>query len=134
MFKNPLLIFVDDESDLKGLYQILLTHALSNDYNFIFFSKPSDCISFLMEHSIEYESIIVITDISMPDMDGYELLEHIVSNFKNVDVVVSSGYDEEEMRIKAFDLGAIDYIRKPVDFTKIGEIIKQKTLAMNKIA
>lgn len=128
MTKCPVLIFVDDEADLKGLYQIFLSHAFSMEIKFEFFERARDCISFLEKMEIADSPVIVVTDIDMPDIDGYGLLTYIRENFRNVDVVISSGFDEEEKKEKAYELGALDYIIKPVDFTKLSTLFKLKSV------
>lgn len=58
---------------------------------------------------------IVLLDIDMPDMDGYEVCLQIKSNSETSDIpiIFLSGFDSVEDKIKAFNLGAADYITKP---------------------
>lgn len=128
MAKCPVLVFVDDEADLKGLYQIFLSHAFDVEVKFEFFERARECIGFLEKMQGEESPIIVVTDIDMPDIDGFGLLAYIRENFKYVDVIISSGSDEEEKKNKAYELGALDYIIKPVDFSKLSSIFKQKSM------
>lgn len=55
---------------------------------------------------------IVITDMSMPVMNGIELIDYIVENFSNIKVIALSGYDEYDFIRQSMKNGAIDYILK----------------------
>ncbi|MDF9867008.1 DNA-binding response OmpR family regulator [Bacilli bacterium PM5-3] len=56
---------------------------------------------------------LVISDIMMPHMDGYELIEKIRQENKYVNIIILSALDEEYDEIKGFDLNIDDYIAKP---------------------
>jgi two-component system response regulator YesN len=55
---------------------------------------------------------IVITDMSMPAMNGIELIDYIVKNFPNIKVIALSGYDEYNYIRQSMKNGAVDYILK----------------------
>lgn len=58
---------------------------------------------------------LVLTDISMPDMDGYELCRRLKANVtvRNIPVIFISAFDKPEDLVKGFELGGADYIVKP---------------------
>ncbi|HPQ46305.1 MAG TPA: response regulator [Clostridia bacterium] len=62
---------------------------------------------------------IVITDISMSDMDGLELLELINQTYPAVKVILISGYKDFEYAQKAVSLNAYSYLTKPIDSAKL---------------
>lgn len=68
---------------------------------------------------------LVLLDINMPDVNGFELLELIRANpaLRRIPVVMCSGSDYEPDRQRAFNLGAIDYLRKPPRFAELKTII-----------
>lgn len=76
---------------------------------------------------------LVLTDINMPEMSGFELTSHLKSSqvFKDVAVMVLSGLDDSQDRIKCLNLGAEDYIMKPFNpeelLVKINKYIKNKS-------
>ncbi len=57
---------------------------------------------------------VVITDVSMPGMDGLELLRRITKEHPGVVVLVITGYGTIESAVEAVRLGAVDYLTKPV--------------------
>jgi DNA-binding NtrC family response regulator len=57
---------------------------------------------------------LVITDVSMPDRDGFELLKHIRGQAPDVAVIMITGYGTIESAVEAVKLGAYDYLTKPI--------------------
>ncbi|OJJ16419.1 hypothetical protein BKI52_34600 [marine bacterium AO1-C] len=76
---------------------------------------------------------LVVTDISMPEMNGFELTANLKNSqiFKNIPVIVLSGLDDSQDRIKCLHLGAEDYLMKPFNpeelLVKIQKYIKNKS-------
>jgi chemotaxis protein CheY-P-specific phosphatase CheC len=68
---------------------------------------------------------ILFLDLNMPQMDGYEVLQAIKEQGLSVLVVVVSGDIQETAHQRVMDLGAIDFIKKPCDATKLAEIIEK---------
>jgi CheY-like chemotaxis protein len=57
---------------------------------------------------------LVVTDLKMPGMDGFELLAHIMENYPDIPVIITTGYSTPEMEHLARDGGAIGYSAKPL--------------------
>lgn len=55
---------------------------------------------------------IVLLDLKLPDINGYEIIKRIRS-WSNIPIIVISAHNEEQEKVAAFDLGADDYITKP---------------------
>ena len=66
----------------------------------------------LMQH---YEYDIVVLDLLLPDMEGYEVLRAMRSRKNTTPVLVLSGLTNPQAKVKAFGLGADDFINKPID-------------------
>lgn len=66
---------------------------------------------------------ILFLDLNMPVMDGYEVLEVIRREDLNAMVIVVSGDIQPEAHARVMALGALDFIKKPIDAEKIGEIL-----------
>ena len=56
---------------------------------------------------------LVVTDLKMPGMDGFELLAHIMEHYPDIPVIIITGYSTPEMERLAREGGAVDYIAKP---------------------
>ena len=68
---------------------------------------------------------IVISDIRMPQLNGLELLKIIKESSFNIPVLLMTAYDDLESTIKAMQLGAYDYLEKPIEKEKFNFIIKR---------
>ena len=56
---------------------------------------------------------LVVTDLKMPHMDGFELLAHIMQHYPEIPVIIITGYSTSELERLALDGGAVGYIAKP---------------------
>ena len=63
-------------------------------------------------------------DIKMPDMDGFEVLSRLKEKDPDAKVIMITGSDDKEEQQKAKDLGAIDFIIKPIDLEELHAKIK----------
>ena len=69
---------------------------------------------------------IILLDVMMPEMDGYEVCERLKTDIatKKIPVVFVTGHQDEEERKKGLELGAVDYLTKPVDPALVMEKVK----------
>ncbi len=67
---------------------------------------------------------LVVTDLKMPEMDGFELVSRISRLKNSVPVIVMTAFGTPEMEDRLMDLGAFQYIEKPVDFELLLQKIK----------
>jgi DNA-binding NtrC family response regulator len=68
---------------------------------------------------------LILLDLSMPYIRGEELLKQIVLNYPEIQVIVVTGDTEIETAVKCMKLGAFDYIIKPVENTRLINVIKK---------
>ncbi|SNS17002.1 Response regulator receiver domain-containing protein [Humidesulfovibrio mexicanus] len=61
----------------------------------------------------------VVLDVKMPGMDGIEALKHIAASYPGVAVLMLSGHAHVETAMKGLELGAFDYLMKPVDIEEL---------------
>lgn len=66
---------------------------------------------------------IVLLDIRMPEINGLDMLQSLRSVYPQIHVIIISGYDDFEYARKAIQLGAHDYLLKPVDRKELKDII-----------
>ncbi|MBB1462479.1 diguanylate cyclase [Vibrio splendidus] len=79
----------------------------------------------------DFDPELVLLDISMPDMDGFEVANEVRGQFPEwVPIIFLSGHEEPEMIAKAIDAGGDDYLIKPVN--KV--VLNSKLIAMQRIA
>ena len=70
---------------------------------------------------------VILTDIMMPNLDGYELIKAIQASeqFSKIPIIAVSANAVGDEADKCKALGAVDYIHKPIDIEKLIEMIKQ---------
>ncbi len=73
---------------------------------------------------------LILLDVFLPEEDGFEILEKIVSDktLKDIPVILFTVLEREKSKRQAFDLGAKDYITKPFDMKEIVTRVKQLLL------
>ena len=67
---------------------------------------------------------LILSDIAMPNLDGYQLLDFIRKLDISIPVVFLSGYTSESEKVKGLSLGSLDYISKPIDSKQLLETIR----------
>ncbi len=79
---------------------------------------------------------VVILDVKMPGMDGIEVLRRIKEDFPDVEVIMLTGHANVEVAIRGIELGAFDYLMKPMDIDelvfKVEDAYKKKLLRERK--
>jgi len=119
------ILVVDDEADLQTLIKQKFRKQIRNNvYEFVFALNGNEALERIDEHE---DIDLVLSDINMPQMDGLTLLSKI--NEKNTilkSVIVSAYGDMQNIRT-AMNLGAFDFVTKPVDFNDL-ELTIEKTL------
>jgi DNA-binding NtrC family response regulator len=79
---------------------------------------------------------LLILDIKMPEMDGLSLLKKIQEAASDLDVIIITGYGDEDKAIKSIRLGVVDYLRKPISLEDLYTAIfrvQQKRAAEQKM-
>ena len=74
---------------------------------------------------------LIISDIKMPGMHGYDLLKHIKNNYEKLPVIIMTAFTDMQAAIDAYGGGAFEYIPKPFDLEEAIAIVK-KALDENK--
>jgi diguanylate cyclase (GGDEF)-like protein/PAS domain S-box-containing protein len=62
---------------------------------------------------------LILSDIFMPNMDGFELCTEVCKNYPSIPVIILTAYNDEKNLQKAFKSGAVDYIEKPFSKTEV---------------
>ena len=109
---------VDDVKDNLRSYNELL----SPTFNLELIQNPIDLLSFLGKA----ETDLIILDLHMPTMNGFELYEKFKTSHPDLPVIFLSGDPSEESIIKGLNLGADDFIVKPVSLRELVARIKNK--------
>jgi two-component system, response regulator, stage 0 sporulation protein F len=71
--------------------------------------------------------IVILADINMPGMDGFDLLSEIKRQWPELPVIMVTAYGDEERRLRAREFGALDFLTKPVDFHHLKTQLQELT-------
>lgn len=74
---------------------------------------------------------IILTDIMMPGMDGFELIEWIKANSYNCEIIILTAYGTFEYARKALDFGVTGYLLKPLNEAELKELINKAIYNIN---
>ncbi|MEQ8754048.1 MAG: response regulator [Coleofasciculus sp. G1-WW12-02] len=119
------ILVVDDEPDLELLIRQKFRKKIRRkELQFIFARNGLDALEKLQTQP---DIDMVLTDINMPQMDGLTLLTRLAQNYPTTKAVILSAYGDMENIRKAMNLGAFDFLTKPIDFQDL-EITTNKTL------
>ncbi len=119
----PRVLVVDDEPDAVELLQEFLT---SKGYDVI---TAGDGEEALRKVKTERPHLILL-DVRMPKMNGLEVLRQVRQIDKEVGVIMVTAVNEEETGRQSLELGAFDYIVKPLDLEYLERSLWYKVTTM----
>ena len=121
------ILVVDDEKDIQSLFEQRFRKEIkSGQINLAFAFSGEEALNYLNQN--EHEAVLILSDINMPGMSGLELLEEIKGKYLKPPPVVMmiTAYGDEENYNKALELGADDFLTKPIDFATLKERLKER--------
>lgn len=119
------ILVVDDEKDIKTLFEQRFRKEIrNNDLEFAFAFSGEEALSCM--ETYKHEAVLILSDINMPGMSGLDLLEQIKKKKQTPPpyVMMITAYGDSDNYKRAMELGADDFLTKPVDFLVLKEKIK----------
>jgi len=101
------ILIVDDDEDTRKL---IARHLENQGYRVTIFEDGIDALLCLAKKSFD----LILSDVNMPNLDGFKFLEMINQKELEVSVIFLSSRDRAEDERKGLELGAMDYIKKPI--------------------
>lgn len=112
------ILVVDDEENARlGLSKLLSNEGFLVDS----VSNGFEALNFLRQQEVN----LIVTDINMPEMNGITFLKELNKSFPNSNVIMITAYGGVESYIEAMNLGAFEYINKPVKIEELKSILKK---------
>ncbi|MBI5741070.1 MAG: sigma-54-dependent Fis family transcriptional regulator [Nitrospirae bacterium] len=105
------LLIIDDDAVFCGM----LTRHFRDEYGAVGFSDPNEAVKYFRENKVD----AVLTDLSMPELDGMQVLEIVKAGSALTDVIIMTAYAKVETAVEAMKKGAYDYILKPFGLDEI---------------
>lgn len=113
------VLIVDDEESVRFLYTRMFKNEVkSGEFILDFSISGEDALTRIKDGNIENLGL-VISDINMPGLSGFELLKEVKEHDQKLPIFMSSAYTDQERQSLAMELGALEYITKPVDFPSL---------------
>ena len=119
------ILVVDDEHDVQILFEQRFRKEIkSGEIDFIFAFSAEEALVYLNNN--EQEAVLILSDINMPGMSGLDLLKHIKQKYHKPPPVVMmiTAYGDAENFNIAKELGADDFLTKPLDFNLLKDKLK----------
>jgi DNA-binding NtrC family response regulator len=110
--KKHLILVVDDEESLRT---VLSSELINEGYEVRTASDGDDAIQEM--RNVDFD--LVLLDIKMPRMNGFEVLKHIKENHARSKVVMLTGFADLKNAIESKKLGADDFVSKPYDLVDL---------------
>lgn len=106
-------ILIVDDSEMN---RALLSEILSTDYRILEAGNGEECLEKMQQNLGDLA--LVLLDINMPVMGGFEVLDYMNRNhtIEDVPVIIISSDDSDEAIRKAYEMGASDYVNRPFDY------------------
>jgi two-component system, response regulator len=130
MDKKKILLVEDNRDDILLIQRAFNKSKLSEKFELIVAQDGNKALSYLKDLTMTQKDIlpmILLLDLKLPRLDGFEVLQHIRSNEKTklVPVIVFTSSKEDTDITKAYILGANSYVRKPIDSEKFMSVLQQ---------
>lgn len=105
---NKRVLLIEDDKDMQKL---IVEYLKEYDFDCVGFDQPKD----VLEHfKIDNNYSIIILDLMLPEMDGFDLFKKL-KQIKDIPIVISSARGDIGNKIHGFELGADDYLAKPYE-------------------
>ena len=112
------ILVVDDEENTRiGLSKLLSQEGFVVDLA----ANGSEALEILRRQRFN----LVISDINMPDMNGIAFLREISRRFPSTNVIMITAYGGVESYLEAMNLGALEYLHKPVRLDELRSVMKK---------
>ncbi|MBI5099715.1 MAG: sigma-54-dependent Fis family transcriptional regulator [Nitrospirae bacterium] len=110
------LLIIDDDR----VFCELLKRHFEEEYAVTAFTDPEDAVKHIRGNSVD----VILTDLSMPKIDGLEILKIAKSETFNTDVIIMTAYARVDTAVEAMKKGAYDYIIKPFSLDELSLQLK----------
>ena len=112
------ILYVEDDATMRKMFEEVLKKIVDTIY------IAKDGVEGL-EIFQKGDCDIIITDVSMPKMNGLEMVQHIRQSDKNIPIVVTSSYSESKYLLEAIDHDVTSYMLKPISYESLKKKIEQ---------
>jgi len=124
------ILVVDDEPDVVDLFKRRFRKELRRGDYVMYFAESGEEALTQLTSGIQPEVMLILSDINMPGMNGFDLLKEAKTMWPDLPVAMITAYGDDDSRRQAMEAGATDFLTKPVDFdelkSKISHMIAER--------
>lgn len=124
------VLLVDDEADFL---ETLLKRMKKRNVNVKGVKSGEEALEFLKQNPVD----VVVLDVKMPGIDGIQALREIKKTYPLIEAIMLTGHASLEVAIEGMELGAFDYLMKPIDIDdllyKVQDAYEKKSIHGEKI-
>ena len=115
------LLLVEDNKSDASIIKEILSDSKKYQYNLIFADRISQAYTRLKENNID----IILLDLNLPDSQGIETISKLELHSHKIPIIVLTGLNDEDIGLKAIEIGAQDYLVKDqIDFSLLDRFIQ----------
>jgi two-component system cell cycle response regulator DivK len=120
VFRTATILVVEDSKDTRNVLSFSLTR---NGYKVVTAANGKEAV----EVALSVRPDLILMDLNMPQMDGLEATEHIREHdeLRKVPILAVTAYDTYGMKEAALEAGCNGYIKKPIDFKRLDNILRR---------
>jgi CheY-like chemotaxis protein len=118
------ILTVDDEADIVELFRQHFRREVRQGFYALHFADSAEEALQMLADGIRPQLIVILSDINMPGMDGLSLLREVKKSRPEMPVMMVTAYGDDERRRRARELGAAEFLTKPVDFDLLKEQLR----------
>lgn len=127
MANVPAISIVDDDASVRAATARLLRSMGFSAHAF------ASAKEFLSSAQLR-ETACLIADVEMPGMSGVELQDHLIATGHTIPTIFITAFPDERVRDRAMNAGAIDFLSKPFDESRLLECVEQALMNHHKVA
>jgi len=119
---NPAILLVDDDLEFRKAMKRLFEKS---GYDIAIAADGNEALEALSDRAFD----LIISDLRMPNLDGIELMGEITKRGLKTPIVFLTAYGEVESYMDLMNLGAFEYVNKPIKGKEILEMVRRATEA-----
>lgn len=112
------VLIVDDDAVSRGLLSRVMK-PYAQDFEILTAQNGEEAAYLMTEHPID----LIISDLEMPVMDGFQLLEYVDKNYPGTPVFIMTAFGSEELEKRVLALGAFRYLEKPLNMDVLTDAV-----------
>jgi len=120
ILKNVTILYAEDEKDLREV-----THQILKGFTKKQYVAQNGQEGLELFKKYEKEIDLIITDVNMPILNGLDMVKEIKKINMNIPIIVATAFSNKEYLLEAIDIGVDKYVLKPIDISKLLQVMSQ---------